>query len=192
MSNFFKIKDLIRMGVTVKGTNVKISKLARIYNPHGLTLHDNVRIDDFTILSGRGKIEIGNFVHIGPHSYITSFTNILLKDYVGLSAGVKLFGSSDDYSGKYMTNPTVPSKYLGTVSGDITLNEHCIVGSGSLVLPNVVMGVGSAVGSLCLITKNTMPWKLYAGSPAKIIKDRSKKCMELEKKLIKEMELEKN
>ena len=72
MSNFFKIKDLIRMGVTVKGTNVKISKLARIYNPHGLTLHDNVRIDDFTILSGRGKIEIGNFVHIGPHCFIAA------------------------------------------------------------------------------------------------------------------------
>lgn len=183
MSNFYSLKSLTKMGVKVLGDNVKISKLARIYNPKKLTIYNNVRIDDFTILSGRGNIILKNYIHIGPFCFLTSYSNIIMNNYSGLSSGVKLFGSSDDYSGNYMTNPTVPSKYLGTKYGDIILNNHSIIGSNSMVLPNITLGEGTAIGSFSLVNKDTNEWYIYGGTPIKVIKERSKKCKNFEKYL---------
>ena len=180
MNNYFSLNKLKKLGIKIYGNNIKVSKLARIYNPSNLTLHNNIRIDDFTILSGKGNIEIGNYIHIGPHCYISSYTNIKFLDYSGLASGGKLFGSSDDYSGKFLTGPTVPSKFLGTIYGDIILNKHVIIGAGSIILPKIILGEGTAVGSLSLVNKNTEEWKIYAGNPAKIIKNREKKCLEYE------------
>ena len=181
MNNFFSINQLKKMGIKIFGDNIKVSKLSRIYNPNNLTLHNNIRIDDFTILSGKGKINIGNYVHIGPQCFISSYTNIDFDDYTGLSSGVKLFGSSDDYSGKFMTNPTIPSEFLGTITGNINLEKHVIIGANSIVLPNITIKEGTAVGSLSLINKTTEAWKIYAGNPGKIIKDRNKNLLKLEK-----------
>lgn len=184
MNNILSLNYLKKIGVKLNGKNIKVSKFARIYNPTKLILNNNIRIDDFTILSGKGNIEIGEYVHIGPYCYISSFTNIKFNNFSGLSSGVKLFGSSDNYSGNYLTNPTVDSKYLGTIKGDIILHKHVIIGSGSIVLPNITLNEGTAIGSLSLITKNTEEWKIYGGVPAKIIKNREKKCIEYEKELM--------
>ena len=127
MRNYFSLNYLKSIGVKMHGDNIKISKLARIYNPSSLVLHDNIRIDDFTILSGRGNIEIGNYVHVGSQCSISSHSAIKLCDYTGISSGVKLFGGSDDFSGKFMTGPLVPSKFIRITHGDIILNKHVIV-----------------------------------------------------------------
>ncbi len=184
MRNYFSLNHLKSIGVKIHGNNIKISKLARIYNPSRLILHDNIRIDDFAILSGRGNIEIGNYVHVGSQCSISSCSTIKLCDYTGISSGVKLFGSSDDFTGNFMTGPLVPSKFIRVTCGDIILNKHVIVGAGSIVLPNTILAEGTAVGSLSLINKNTEAWKIYAGTPAKIIKNREKKCLEYEKCLV--------
>jgi galactoside O-acetyltransferase len=181
MRNYFSLNYLKSLGVKIYGNHIQISKLARIYNPSKLILHDNIRIDDFTILSGRGNIEIGNYVHIGSQCSISSYSNIQFHNYSGISSGVRLFGSTDDYSGKFMTNPTVPPQFLGTTHGDIILHKHVIIGSGSIILPNTILAEGTAVGSLSMINKNTEAWKIYAGNPGKIIKNREKNCLDYEK-----------
>ena len=179
--NYYSIDELYKLGITIYGKNIKISKFVNIYNPKNLILHDNIRIDDFTILSGKGTIEICNYVHIGSHSFISSSTKIILSDYSGLSGGVKLFGSTDDYSGNTMTNPTIPSKYLGTKIGDIIIEPHVIIGANSIVLPNINIKEGSAIGVNSFINKSTDVWKIYAGSPIKFIKNREKNCLKLQK-----------
>lgn len=184
MNNLFSLNYLRKIGVKLNGNNIKVSKFTRIYNPTKLILNNNIRIDDFTILSGKGNIEIDEYVHIGPYCFISSFSNIKFCNFSGLSAGVKLFGSSDDYSGNYLTNPTVNSKYLGTKKGDIILHKHVIVGSQSIVLPNIILKEGTAIGSLSLVTQNTEEWKIYGGVPAKILKNREKKCLDYEKEII--------
>lgn len=183
MSNIYSISELISLGVTVYGKNILVSKLARLYNPKKLILHDNIRIDDFTILSGKGRIVINKYVHIGPQCFVSSASNIIFSDFCGIACGVKLFGSSDNYNGNYLTGPTVPLKYNGTKSGDIILEKHTIVGSGSIVLPDIELKIGTAIGALSLVNKNTEPWKIYGGNPIKYLKDRNDKCLVLEKEL---------
>ena len=83
-----------------------------------------------------------------------------------------------------MTNPTVPRKYLGGVKGNVTLERHVIIGSGSVILPKILIGEGSSVGALSLVTKNLEPWGVYFGVPVKRLTNRSKKLLELEKEML--------
>ena len=176
----YSIEELKQMGIQVHGNNIKISKFVNIYNPKNLILHDNIRIDDFTIISCKGIVEIFNYVHIGAHCFVSSATKIVFGNYSCISPGVKLFGACDDFSGEFMTNPVVPSEFLNVTTGDIIFESHALVGSNSVVLPNVVLAEGTAIASLSLVKKNTERWTIYGGIPIKKIKERSNNCKELE------------
>lgn len=180
MSGYHTVDQLKEKGITVHGTNVLVSDCARIYNPKNLILHDNIRIDDFTIISCNGKVEIFNYVHIGSHCLISCSTNIIFCNYSGVSSGVKLFGSTDDYSGKFMSNAAVPNKYKNVTSGDIILEEHALIGANSVILPNVIVKKGTSTGAFTLLNKTTEEWKIYVGIPAKILRERDRNCLKLQ------------
>ena len=71
-----------------------------------------------------------------------------MEDLTTISWGIKIFTRSDDFSGNHMTNPTVPSKYTGIKGGTVTLKRHSLVGANSIILPEVTVGEGVAVGAL--------------------------------------------
>jgi len=180
MDGYYTIEELKSKGITVYGKNVLVSKFANIYKPSNLILHDNIRIDDFTVISCKGKVEIFNYVHIGSHCVITCATNIIFNNYSGISSGAKLYGGCDDFSGDFMTNPMVPGEYLNVHTGDIILEEHALIGSCSIILPNVIVGHGTAVAAMSLIKKTTEPWMIYGGVPAKKIKPRNQQCLQMQ------------
>ncbi len=109
-----------------------------------------------------------------------------MADFSGLSPGVRIFTLGDDYSGETLTNPSVPSQYTGGVRGTVTLKRHVIIGANTVILPNLTIGEGTSVGALSLVTKDLEPWGIYAGRPARRLKNRKKDLLELEKKLLSE------
>jgi galactoside O-acetyltransferase len=50
-----------------------------------------------------------------------------------------------------------------------------------VILPGVTLEEGVAAGANCLITKSFKPFSVLFGSPAKVIKQRSQKVLDLEK-----------
>ena len=177
MSNIYTLDDLTKMGVRVYGKNIHISKFVNIYNPKNLILHDNIRIDDFTVISCKGIIEIFNYVHISAQCFISSTTKIVIGNFTAISVGTKIFGGCDDFSGKCLANPTIPSKYTNVKTGDILIGDNVIIGSNSVIMPDITICDGVAVGANSFINKNCEAWKIYAGSPIRYIKNRN---MELE------------
>jgi len=187
MSSYYSEIELQALGLKSIGKNVQISRLTCFYSPDNISIGDEVRIDDFCILSGR--IEIGCFVHIAPYCGLYGNYGIVMKDFSGLSSRVSIYSGSDDYSGNYLTNPTVPEKYKNIHSGEVILEKHAIIGASSVILPNVKIGEGTAVGSLSLVIKDLEPWKIYGGIPCKLIRDRNRGILDLEKVLNKEHEI---
>jgi galactoside O-acetyltransferase len=179
MSNLYTIQELEKMGVKLYGKNINVSKFVNIYNPKNLILHDNIRIDDFTILSCKGLIEIFNYVHISAQCFISSTTKIIIGNFSAISVGTKIFGGCDDFSGEYLANPTIPTKYTNVKIGDILIGENVIIGSNSVVMPCVQINDGVAVGANSFINTNCDFWKIYAGSPIRFIKNRKKDCLKL-------------
>jgi galactoside O-acetyltransferase len=182
---FFESEELINMGFKSVGENVKIAKNSTIIGLENIIIGCNVQIDENVfIVANKGYLNIGNHVHIGGACHLNGTGGITLADFCGLSQGVKLYSISDDYTGNSMTNTTVPLEFKKLTISPVNLERHVIIGSGSIVLPGVTIGMGSAVGALSLITMSLDAWGVYFGVPAKKIKARSKKILELEKRFI--------
>lgn len=58
----YTASELLEFGFKSIGINILISKDAKIYSPEKISLSDNIRIDDFCILSG--KINIKSNVYL--------------------------------------------------------------------------------------------------------------------------------
>lgn len=183
--SFYSDEELADFGFQSVGENVKISKKASIYGASRISIGRNVRIDDFCIISaGLGGIEIGNYVHIAAMSLLIGADKIVMADFSGLSSRVSVYSSSDDYSGRNMTNPTVPDQFKSVYSSPVIIGRHVIIGSGSVVLPGCILEDGAAIGALSLVSKNCDSFGIYAGNPAKFIKERKRDLLSLEKKFL--------
>ncbi|MDD2768303.1 MAG: acyltransferase [Methylococcus sp.] len=182
---FLARETLEEIGFSELGEDVLISDKASIYNPRGIAIGNHVRIDDFCVLAaGIGGIKIGSFVHIAVGSTLIGACRITLSDFSGLSSRVSIYSSSDDYSGKTLTNPTVPDRYKAVAHEDVFLGRHVIVGSGSVILPGVILEEGVAIGALSLVNKHCEAFGIYAGNPVKRIKARSRLLLDLEQEFI--------
>lgn len=177
--------DLEKMGFKELGENVYIDARTTIDNPQNISIGSNVKIGSFVILSG--DINIGSFVHIAAFCGFYGGAGINIESFVAISNNVRLITESDDYSGESMSAPFVPDKYRFNVKrGKILIEKHCIIGSGSLVLPNVRLAQGVAVGAMSMVSRDTMPWGVYVGIPAKRVKERSQRILDLEKEFLRE------
>lgn len=182
MSSFFSRKELEQIGFKSLGEkDVFISRKASIYGASNISIESNVRIDDFCVLSG--NITIGRFVHIAAYSALFGGKEgIVLKDFSGLSSRCVIYANSDDYSGNALTNPTVPETYTNVTGGQVVLEKHVLVGTGSSIMPSVTIGEGAAIGSMSLVNKSVEPWGIYVGIPCRKLKERSQKILEFEEK----------
>lgn len=177
--------EIDRLGFASVGDNVQISDKVSIYGSSRISIGSNVRIDDFCVLSaGVGGISIGQHVHVAVYSSLIGAGQIVLSNFCNISSRVAIYSSSDDYSGESMTNPTVPSDFTGVKHADVFLGEHVIVGSGSVILPGTRLEKGVAVGALSLVNRNCAEFGIYAGNPAKRIKERSRNLLTLAERLL--------
>lgn len=157
-----------------RGSNVIIGKTVRIRYPELVSIGDNCIIDDFTYIST--SLELEGYVHISSGCKIIGGQKSKLK--MGLfstfSPNVIIAAGSDDYIGGIAT-PLIPDEYKGNVVyGEVNIGKHCVIGAGTVILPKVVINDGASVGALSLVSKNLDAWFLYAGIPAKKIKERDK------------------
>lgn len=173
------------MGFASLGAEVQISDKATFYGAARIHIGSHVRIDDFCVLSaGIGGIEIGSRIHIAVYTSLIGAGKITLSDFCNLSSRVSIYSSSDDYSGATLTNPTVPDEYKNVHHAPVHLGRHVIVGSGSVILPGITLEDGVAIGALSLVTKNCESFGIYAGNPARRIKDRRRDLLQLESQMI--------
>ena len=171
------------MGFARVGNNVMLSDKASYYNCKNIRIGNNVRVDDFCVLSaGVGGIDIGNYIHIAVFSSLIGAGNISLDDFCNISSRVSIYSSNDDYSGASMTNPTVPPEFTNVQHAEVKIGRHVIIGAGSIILPGVTLEEGVAVGALSLVKKACNSFGIYMGVPAKRIGERKRDMLELEKK----------
>lgn len=164
--DFSKLKHL--------GKNSIIGKTVRIRYPELVSIGDNCIIDDFTYIST--NLELQNNVHISSGCKLIGGkdSSVSFGEFSTLAPNVVLAAGNDDYISGIGT-PMLPSQYKGNVEhGRIDLEQLTIIGSNSVILPNICVEEGAALGALSLVNCNLKAWQLYAGIPAKIIKQRNK------------------
>ena len=189
-SKYLTELELKDFGFKSLGKNVRISTDARIYGPENISIGNNVRIDDFVILSAvNGFITIGNYIHITRNSHLGGSFRIELHDFSSMAANTVIYSSSDDYSGDFLTNQAIPQKYTAhNIGGPVIIGKHVIIGSACTILGPCEIGEGCSVGAMTLVKEDLQPWGMYIGIPAKRLKKRKKNLLALEEKFLKERE----
>lgn len=174
MNAFYTTEELLSLGFQAVGESVLISRKCSIYQADKISLGHHVRIDDFTVLSGGSGIHIGSYVHIACFCGLFGGGGIHIGNFSTLSSRCAVYSVSDDFSGSSMTNPTVPIEFKsGLTCKPVRIGDHVVVGTNSTILPGVCLNEGVAIGAHTLIKENCDPWTIYAGNPARKLKDRN-------------------
>lgn len=177
MNSFYTQQELELIGFKELGNSVIISRKASFYGIEKMKIGSNVRIDDFCILSG--EITLGSNIHISAYCALYGTYGIEMEDFTGLSPRCTVFSASDDFSGEYFISPMANKKYTNVQGGKVLIKRYSQLGVGCVVLPKVTIEEGTAVGAMSLINLSLDGWGIYAGVPAKRIKERSKGLLNL-------------
>ncbi|HZU27750.1 MAG TPA: acyltransferase [Bryobacteraceae bacterium] len=175
------------------GENVAINRSVIFYAPRRIHIGSNVRIDGYGILSagsrndGPPRIVIGDHVYIAPQVLLLGDSaDIRIDSFSTITAGTVVYTCTDDYTGGAIGNPTVPFCYRNARTGDVVLERHALVGARSIIMPGVTLGLGSAVGALSFVNCNVPEFAVVAGAPARVIKQRDRRLLDLERQFLQE------
>ncbi len=131
------------------GKDVFVSQNSKFYNCI-ISIGNNVRIDDGCIF--KGNIEIGNNVHIGAYSIIGGKEGkVVIGNQIGISNNVCIYTATEDFLSKKRGNPTIPDKDRDIILGDVTIEDECIIGTGTKIFPKSLIGSQTSISANCII-----------------------------------------
>jgi acetyltransferase-like isoleucine patch superfamily enzyme len=115
----------------------------------------------------RFDITIGHNVQFGKGSLIAS--DVEFKNYILVAANVSFVGKRDhDYThvGKTMWESPRGERFVTQVENDVW------IGNNATILAGVKIGAGSIIGANSVLTRDVPECEIWAGNPARKIKDR--------------------
>lgn len=177
-------EEIAKIGFKSYGENLQISSKVTFYRPERIQLGNNIKIDDFSVLANYITLEDWTFIGLGSCLLASEDAPIILEEFSCVAYRVMVITSSDDYSGNFMTNPTISDQYRNCESKRVCIGKYSIVGANSMILPGCDIGEGVAIGAMSLVTHPTKEWGIYCGNPAKRIKERSKNLLELKNQFL--------
>jgi acetyltransferase-like isoleucine patch superfamily enzyme len=142
------------------GENVKLSKFINLY---GCTIGDHSKIGTFVEVQKNSII--GRHCKIQSHTFICE--GVTIEDEVFIGHGVTFV--NDKYPRATNGDGALQSEQDWTVAPTI-VKKGASVGSGATILCNVTIGEHSIVGSGSVVTRDVPDWTIVAGNPARIIR----------------------
>jgi putative colanic acid biosynthesis acetyltransferase WcaF len=107
-------------------------------------------------------LDIGDNVWIGERTWLDNLTHIKIGNNVCISQGVYIFTGNHNYN-----------KVTFDLSVEPVIFEDGVwVGAYSVVCPSITMRTHSVLAAGSVLTKDTEPYSIYQGSPAKKVRER--------------------
>jgi putative colanic acid biosynthesis acetyltransferase WcaF len=119
-----------------------VSGTVRVHFPWLLEMGVDGAIGDRVTIYNLGGISIGNRAVISQDAY--------------------LCGGTHDYG--IATYPLIRKR--------IVVEDDVWIGAGAFIGPGVTIGQGAVVGARAVVFKDVPAWKVVAGNPARVLKDR--------------------
>jgi acetyltransferase-like isoleucine patch superfamily enzyme len=155
-----------------------VSTSIRVRHPESFAVGDHSVVDDFCYFST--KVRVGRFSHVANGCSIAggAARSFVLGDYSSLSAGVKVWCTSDDFvrSLIFIPPPGLEDVKESLIVGDVTLGDCTGVGANSVIMPGNVIPEGTVIGALSFVPPSFPfePWTVYAGAPIRRVRARDR------------------
>lgn len=114
------------------------------------------------------SIIIGNDVGIS-HATLVAYDNITIMDNVKIGGGVYLYTSDFHSLNPKLRMTSNDEKYK--VNSPILVKKNAFIGAHSIILKGVIIGENSIIGAGSVVTKSVPDNEIWAGNPAKYIKN---------------------
>jgi acetyltransferase-like isoleucine patch superfamily enzyme len=110
------------------------------------------------------RIKVGKLFAVNSNSYINGVGGIDIGDYVLLGSNVTISSGVHPIIGAtppIITRQSIPKK--------IVIEDDVWIGSNAVIMPGIKIARGTVIGANSVVTKDTLPYTIMAGSPAKVI-----------------------
>lgn len=114
---------------------------------------------------GFSGLRIGKNCFIGNESMFDLADKIILEDNVTLAERVIILTHMNV---GYKNHPL--QKHFPKFSKPTIIEENSFIGTGSIILPGVIIGKNSLVGAGSIVNRDVPDFSVVAGNPAKIIR----------------------
>lgn len=154
------------------GEDVYIDNLAIIKRPHLCSIGSHNAIDNGVTIAT--ALQMGDYIHIAPYVVMIggAGSTVILEDFSFVASGTKIVAGSEDYTGAGLVGPTIPPELRVINYSTVKFGRFAGCGVNCSIMPGVTLAEGSILGANSLLTKDTEPWTIYVGSPAKPVKMR--------------------
>lgn len=148
------------------GKEIEIGKNVRFDNWHS-ELHNKVKIEDYVILGGRGKLIIGENTSLNPYCFIIAEKKVQIGKNCMIAPNVYIADGGHIHS---KTN--IPIKSQGGEHKEVIIEDNVWLGRNATILSGVKIGRDSIVAAGAVVTKDVAPFSIVGGVPAKEIRKR--------------------
>ena len=167
------------------GEDVFFSANVEVRQPQLVSVGNHTKIDSYLYLTT--SAEIGDYVHLATGAMIIGSARgrFVMNHFSTLSIGGRIICGSDEHKGYGLVGPTIPEEFHDRlIIEPVVFGRFANVGASVTILPGVTLGEGSVVGAYSLVNKDTAPWTIYVGVPARPVGNRpSGKMLEYAKQL---------
>ncbi|MDP9263151.1 MAG: acyltransferase [Acidobacteriota bacterium] len=180
MANIDVVAGAEMMGENVKdklkrcGEGVRLMPLAKVANPGVVELDDHCRLRDFVFFWGGKGIKIGKYSDIQPHVVVWGGGELVVGDRVSVGPGTVLLTAVYAIEKGMKMVDGLGEGTSKALYGRLVIQNDVYIGANCSVMPNITIGEGSVIGAGSFVNKDTEPWGIYVGSPAKKISQRPK------------------
>lgn len=129
------------------GHKVYIFSRVRLLSPGNISIGNCCCLNHDTDIEGRGGVEIGNFVLIGPNCQILT-------------------------SGHSYSRYDLPISYQGTDQASIKICDDVWIAANAVILSGVTVGRGAIISAGAVVTKDVESFAIVGGVPAHFIRYR--------------------
>jgi len=156
------------------GENSKIMPPYWCYNPQRVEIGERCSVGRFTTINPlieyngipqSGEIILGDDVHIGGYTQIHSMSRLEIGDGSVLSEHVYM---SDVAHGFDPAAGLIMKQALES-KGPVRIGKNVFIGYGCSVLPGVTLGDHCIVGTRSVVTRSFPAYSMIAGTPARLI-----------------------
>jgi maltose O-acetyltransferase len=120
---------------------------ARLFHTYGIRAGRNLHVNSGAYLYGRGGLTIGNHVLVGQNAVVLSSTH-------------------------HWSDPTRPIVFQGHRAEPVTIGDDVWIGANAVILPGVHVASGTVIGAGAVVSRDTDPYSIVAGVPARKIGER--------------------
>ena len=134
-----------------------------------ITLKEKAELHEYVIIrTYKNPVVIGRYTQLNPFTVIYGGSGVYIGDNVMIAPHCMIASGNHNLNQKER-----PMRFAEDVTkGPIEIGDDVWIGANTTITDGVKIGKGAVIGANSVVTSNIPEYCVYAGTPAKLIKQR--------------------